>query len=846
MKKETPETLDLFGRGDISPLDDASAVRDDKKTEQAAEQTKQPVEKEKTSVRTQKVALPLPSVLSDGAPYEENGELTLARFAAKAYLEYALSVVKGRALPDVFDGLKPVQRRILYSMDRMRLAPPAKAVKCARVVGDVLGKYHPHGDQAAYEAMVRMAQSFTLRYPLVDGEGNFGSRDGDGPAAMRYTEARLTKISELLLSELDSEDVEFIPNYDGSFKEPALLPARLPFVLLNGSSGIAVGLATEIPPHNLTEVGEAVLLLLEKPDATLEDVLKVLPAPDFPGGGQIISSPEEIREIYRIGRGSLKVRARYHFEELQRGQWQLVIDELPPAASAESVLSQIEEITNPKPKAGKRVLSADQQQAKAHMLSLLDGVRNECDKDTPMRIVFEPKTSRIDREMFVNLLLSQTSLESNASVNLVVVGTDGHPGQKGLLAILSEWVQARLATVKRRSEVRLEKVNNRLHILSGRRIAVDNIDRVIEIVRFDPDPKKKLMEEFSLTEVQAEDILELRLRQLANLEFEKLLAEMEKLQDEARTLERTIKSEKLLRALVAREVREAVKTFGDPRRTLVLAAKRASVESEIADEPVTVILSKKGFIRSRSGHGHDATLMSYKIGDAFGVAFECRTEDTLVAFGDNGRVYSIPVSSLPPARGDGLPVSSFFDLESGTSVVGYLVAAKDSRVVLASDAGFGLICRMEDLFARVRAGKTFMRLDQGVKLLMPRLVTAETDRLACLSSGGRLLVFELKDLRVLSDGGKGVTLMDLNPGEKLLDILPCTTKGCVVVGVGRTKTREKTLVRSDWEHHFGRRARKGKPIEIRFVPTALRAFEQNENTDSGANSDEEKPEPTLI
>ena len=445
MKKNSPETPDLFEntaqevakeveKTEEKPQEDSSQITpfyELVKEEETPEKEKEATTKETSSSG-------LPSLLEDGAPYEENGELTLARFAAKAYLEYALSVVKGRALPDVFDGLKPVQRRILYAMQRMKLTPPAKAVKCARVVGDVLGKYHPHGDQAAYEAMVRMAQSFTLRYPLVDGEGNFGSRDGDGPAAMRYTEARLTKISELLLSEIDTEDVDFVPNYDGSFEEPALLPARMPFVLLNGASGIAVGLATEIPSHNLTEVGNAVLLLLERPEATLEEVLEVLPAPDFPGGGQIISTPEEIRDIYRTGRGSLKLRARWHFEELQRNQWQLVIDELPPAASAELVLSQIEDITNPKPKTGKKALSADQLQAKTQMLSVLESVRNECDKDTPMRIVFEPKTSKVDRDAFVNLLLSSTSLESNAPMNLVVVGTDGHPAQKGLLAILSE------------------------------------------------------------------------------------------------------------------------------------------------------------------------------------------------------------------------------------------------------------------------------------------------------------------------------------------------------------------------------------------------------------------------
>ena len=843
MTKKKPETPDLFSTDLASEEDPNAATKEsDANDEELALEDRA----EKGGVLAVKPESKLPEALEDGAPFETDGELTLARYAAKAYLEYALSVVKGRALPDVFDGLKPVQRRILYAMNRMRLAPPAKAVKCARVVGDVLGKYHPHGDQAAYEAMVRMAQSFTLRYPLVDGEGNFGSRDGDGPAAMRYTEARLTKISELLLSEIDSEDVDFVPNYDGSFDEPTLLPARMPFVLLNGASGIAVGLATEIPPHNLKEVGEAVLLLLENPKATLEDVLKVLPAPDFPGGGQIISSAEEIREIYRTGRGSLKLRARWHFEELQRNQWQLVVDELPPAASAELVLSEIDAITNPKPKTGKKVLSADQLQAKTQMLSILEGARNECDKDTPMRLVFEPKTSKIDRDLFVNLLLTQTSLESNAPMNLVVVGTDGHPGQKGLLPILSEWVLARVATVKRRSQARLAKLNSRLHILSGRKIAVDNLDRVIEIVRFDPEPKARLMEEFELTDTQAEDILELRLRQLANLEFEKLIAEMAKLTDEVKSLERLIASDKLLRNLVARETREAIKTYGDARRTLIEEAKRATVEMKPVTEPVTVVLSKNGFVRSRTGHGHDASLMNYKIGDAFGVAFECTTEDTLVAFGDNGRVYSVSVSQLPSSRGDGLPVSSFFDLEPGSTIVGYIAAAKETRVTMASNAGMGLSCRVVDLIARVRSGKAFMRLEGKEKLLKPRMVRSADTHLACLSSEGRLLTFPLTELRTLSDGGKGVTLMELNPGEKLLDTLPCSKVGCVIEGQGRTTLREKTLTHADWERHCGRRARKGKALDIRFKATALRAVTTDEKGEAKTSDSEETPEPMLI
>lgn len=782
----------------------------------------------------------LPDILSDGVPPEDSGELTLARYAAQAYLEYALSVVKSRALPDVFDGMKPVQRRILYAMDRMRLAPPAKAVKCARVVGDVLGKYHPHGDQAAYDAMVRMAQDFSLRYPLVDGQGNFGSRDGDGPAAMRYTEARLTKISELVLSELDSGDVDFVPNYDGAFQEPVNLPAKMPFVLLNGASGIAVGMATEIPSHNLTEVGEAVIYLLRNPKATLDDILEIIPAPDFPGGGQITSTKSEIRQIYQTGRGSLRVRARYHFEELQRNQWQLVVDELPPATNAEKVLTQIEELTNPKPKAGKKALSADQQQTKAAMLALLDGVRNECDKDTKMRLVFEPKSSRIDREVFVNALLSQTDLECNAPMNMVMIGTDGKPRQKNLLEILTEWIDARKETVRRRTQARLEKVVARLHILEGRCIAIDNLDRVIEIVRFEEKPKAVLMSEFNLTDTQAEDILELRLRQLANLEFERIRDEMNKLTAEKAELERILGDEKVLKNVLAKETREAVRTYGDERRTLVEEAKRATMEQKVVSEPVTVVISQKGFVRCRTGHGHDASLMNYKIGDAFALAIECESQDTLIAVGDNGRVYSIAVSQLPAARGDGLPVTSFIDLEAGTDIVGYLAGSDDTKVVLATTAGFGMTCTIKNLTARVRTGKAFVTIDEtGAKMMPPIQLRADQTLLACLSSDDRLLVFELKELRNLAGGGKGVTLMELGEGQTLTSLIALSDRGLKVLGQGRTTTRDKTLVRGDFERHVGKRARKGKPLDIRFSAQKIEALEKPaaEVTDKEALSD---------
>ena len=453
---------------------------------------------------------------------EPADSLTLARYAERAYLDYAVSVVKGRALPEVADGQKPVQRRILFAMQAMGLRADAKPVKSARVVGEVLGKFHPHGDQSAYDALVRLAQDFSLRYPLIDGQGNFGSRDGDGAAAMRYTEARLTPISRLLLDEIDMGTVDFLPNYDGSEEEPKLLPARLPFVLLNGASGIAVGMATEIPPHNLREVAGATVAMIRNPNISLADLLALMPGPDYPGGGQIISPASEIAQIYESGRGSLKVRARWTIEEMARGQWQMVVTELPPGTSAQKVLEEIEEITNPKIRTGKKALTPEQTQLKTTMLSVLDAVRDESGKDAPVRLVFEPKSKNTEQQDFIQTLLAHTSLESGAPINLVMIGTDGRPRQKGLQEILREWIEFRFATVTRRTRFQLTKVEDRIHILEGRMLVLLNIDEVIRIIRESDEPKPALIEAFRLSDRQAEDILEIRLRQLARLEAIKI------------------------------------------------------------------------------------------------------------------------------------------------------------------------------------------------------------------------------------------------------------------------------------------------------------------------------------
>src|SRR5471032_694658 len=480
--------------------------------------------------------------------------LTLSTFAERAYLDYAISVVKGRALPDVADGQKPVQRRILYAMNELGLNATAKPRKSAAVVGDVLGKLHPHGDQSVYDALVRMAQDFSLRYPLIDGQGNFGSRDGDGAAAMRYTEARLNPIARLLLDEIDEGTVAFMPNYNGTTEEPRLLPARLPFVLLNGASGIAVGLATEVPSHNLREVAEAAVALLKNDKLGDDELYAAIPGPDFPGGGQIISSEQDIRDAYATGRGSLKVRARWNIEDLARGQWQLIVTELPPGASTQRVLEEIEELTNPKIKAGKKALSAEQIQLKATILSVLDAARDESNREAAVRLVFEPKSRTVSPQELINALLAHTSLESSASINLTMIGGDGRPTLKSLRQILVEWIAFRQHTVKLRTEHRLANVLARIHILEGRQLVLLNIDEVIRIIRESDEPKPALMETFRLTEIQADDILDIRLRQLARLEAIKIEKELAEKRDEQKKFEDILSSPTALKRTVIKEI----------------------------------------------------------------------------------------------------------------------------------------------------------------------------------------------------------------------------------------------------------------------------------------------------
>ncbi|MGE0314755.1 MAG: DNA topoisomerase IV subunit A [Lautropia sp.] len=765
----------------------------------------------------------------DADPQDDDDALTLARYAERAYLDYAISTVKSRALPDVCDGQKPVQRRILYAMNEMGLGPAAKPVKSARVVGDVLGKYHPHGDTAAYDALVRMAQSFTLRYPLIDGQGNFGSRDGDGAAAMRYTEARLTPIARLLLDEIGAGTVDFIPNYDGSGEEPALLPARLPMVLLNGASGIAVALATEIPPHNLREVAKAAIAVVKDPKIGLDDLLVHVPGPDFPGGGQIISSPSDLAEAYGSGRGSIKVRARHVFEDLARGQWQLVFTELPHGVSTQKVLEEIEELTNPKVRAGKKALSAEQVQLKQVFLSVMDAVRDESGKDAPVRLVVEPKTSRIDQQVLLSTLLAHTSLETGVSINLVMIGRDGRPRQKSLRDILLEWAEFRVATVRRRTAHRLGKVDDRIHILEGRQLVLLNIDEVIRIIRNSDEPKPALIAAFGLSDRQAEDILEIRLRQLARLEAIRIEQELATLRKEKAELEGLLASDAALRRLIVREIEADAKLYGDERRTLIEAAARTTLEVKVVEEPVTVIASSRGWVRARQGHGHDAAQFTFKSGDAFYGAFEVMTTDMVYAIATNGRVYSIPVANLPSARGDGVPITSFVELEPGARIDHLFAAAADASLLLSSSAGSGLVCQARDWQNRMKAGKSFFALDADAVPLRPALFDpAKSTTVVCLSDGigggdkGRLLSFGLDEVKVLRNGGRGVTLMGLDPKEPLRQAIVCGKDGLIVHGIGRgAKPMDRTLSIREIESHDGARARKGRMLEPRWKDVLL-------------------------
>jgi topoisomerase-4 subunit A len=801
------ETLDLFADGKVETMTEKPQGMHDRARNEPPE------------------VPPTVTVSSPGGEETHN----LAEYTHQIYMRYARSVLEDRAIPSVADGQKPVQRRILYAMHRLGLTAGAKPVKSARVVGDVIGKYHPHGDSASYEAMVRMAQDFALRYPLVDGQGNFGSRDGDSPAAMRYTETRLTKFAELLLSEVDAGTVEFVPNYDGADTEPALLPARVPMLLLNGASGIAVGMATECPPHNLREVAAAAVAILRH-DATLppfgvEQLMQHIPGPDFPGGGQLVSGRDEICATYETGRGSVRLRARWEIEKQARGQWRMVIHELPYGVSAKKILEELGELTDPKVRAGKKDLTPEQKSLKAVFLDAIETMRDESGKDAAVRIVLEPRSSRMDQEQFIALLLANTSLESTVPLNLVSLGLDGRPTQKSLVQMLTEWVSFRVATVYRRSETRLAKVNERIHILEGRMIAFLNIDEVIRVIRESDDPKADLMARWPLSEIQAEDILEIRLRQLARMEGIKIEKELGELKREAKGLRHILGDGDALRALVAEEIEADAAKYGDGRRTLIEAVGKVSLDktATIPDEPCTVILSRNGWIRQRAGHDVDMAVLSFKDGDGLLAIEKTRTVHPVVVVDSSGRAYSLSLPDIPGGRSDGVPLASLMDMPPRTKAAVMCAASPETRYLFSTSAGYGFIATLKDLVSRQRAGKAFMTVGEG-DVLLPPAVVGQGSLIVALGSSGRLLAFPISEMKELS-GGKGVIILGLNDDEMLIAtaVLP-EMASLRIGGAGRGgKSSERIL---DWEtlqQYVLHRARKGIVPPVKFKPERIEA-----------------------
>ena len=713
--------------------------------------------------------------------YEGIEQMPLRTFTEKAYLNYSMYVIMDRALPFIGDGLKPVQRRIVYAMSELGLNATAKYKKSARTVGDVLGKFHPHGDSACYEAMVLMAQPFSYRYPLVDGQGNWGAPDDPKSfAAMRYTESRLSKISEILLNELGQGTVDYQPNFDGTLAEPQYLPARLPHILLNGTTGIAVGMATDIPPHNINEIADAAVMLLDNPKARLDDVLEIVQGPDFPTEAEIISPKSEIRKIYEQGRGSIKMRAIWKKED-----GEIIISALPHQSSPSKVIAQIAE------------------QMTAKKLPMLEDIRDEADHENPIRIVLVPRSNRVDTDALMAHLFATTDLEKSYRVNMNMIGLDHKPAVKGLLEILNEWLSFRRTTVTRRLQYRLDKVLSRLHILEGLMIAFLNIDEVIEIIRHEDDPKAELMARFNLSDEQADAILNLRLRHLAKLEENQLKAEQDELEKERLNLEAILGSERRLNTLIKKEIQEDAKKYASPRMSQLVEREEAKMISEndmTPAEPVTVILSEMGWVRCAKGHDIDPKSLSYKAGDSY-LAHACGKSNQAVVFIDStGRSYALDPLSLPSARSQGEPLTGKLNLPTGATIEYVVMASEQQELLMASDAGYGFICKFEDLIARNKTGKALISLPENAKVLKPKTLINSTALVVAITSAGRMLIFPAQDLPVLSKG----------KGNKMITIPAANAKD-------RSELLTKLLLISDQaslEFHSGKRKIVLKPEDL--------------------------------
>lgn len=725
----------------------------------------------------------------------------LHEFTEKAYLDYSMYVVLDRALPHISDGLKPVQRRILYAMSELGLKAGSKYKKSARTVGDVIGKFHPHGDLACYEAMVLMAQSFTYRYPLIDGQGNWGAPDDPKSfAAMRYTEAKLTPYAEILLSELELGTVDWVPNFDGTLNEPKRLPARLPNILLNGTTGIAVGMATDIPPHNLGEVTRACVHLLGHPKCTVTDLCGFVQGPDYPTGAQIITSRADLLSVYETGNGAIRARATY---EKENGN--IIINTLPYQSSSSRVLEQI----------------AGQIQAKK--LPMLEDLRDESDHENPVRLVLIPRSNRVDVNELISHLFATTELERSYRVNLNMVGLNGRPQVKDLKTLLNEWLAYRTETIRRRLQYRLDCVLERIHILEGLMVAYLNIDEVIRIIREEDNPKQELMDCFKLSDAQAEAILELKLRKLAKLEEMRIQGELEDLGTERADLERTLGSKQRLKKRVRTELQEDAERYGDDRRSPIIEqaeAAQALSESELAPaEPVTVVLSQKGWIRAAKGHEIDPAGLSYRSGDGFRSAARGRSNQQVVLLDSTGRSYTLPAHSLPSARSLGEPVAGRLTPPEGATFAGVLLGQSDTLELLASDAGYGFIARLEDLQTRNRNGKAVLNVPKGAGVLTPLTVNdPHNDRIAIASTSGRLLVFPAAELSILAKG-KGLKLIQIPPArlkareEYAVGIACLPPESALLIDAGQ---RTLTLKPSDLEYYKGERGRRGNLLPRGF------------------------------
>ncbi|WP_119393573.1 DNA topoisomerase IV subunit A [Salinibius halmophilus] len=727
---------------------------------------------------------------------EQFETLPLGQFTEKAYLDYSMYVILDRALPHIGDGLKPVQRRIIYAMSELGLKATSKYKKSARTVGDVLGKFHPHGDSACYEAMVLMAQEFSYRYPLIDGQGNWGSPDDPKSfAAMRYTESRLSKFADVLLGEVGQGTVDWVPNFDGTMSEPALLPARVPHILLNGTTGIAVGMATDVPPHNLNELVSACILLLDQPDASLDDVLSHVSGPDFPTGGELTTSKDDLRKLYQTGRGSLRVRAKYRKED-----GCIVIDELPYQVSGAKLLEQI----------------AAQMQAKK--LPMVSDLRDESDHDNAVRLVIEPRSNRVDVEQLMSHLFATTDLEKQYRVNLNVIGIDGRPKVFSLDEMLKQWLSFRQTTVTRRLQHRLDKVLDRLHVLEGLLIAFLNIDEVIDIIRTEDDPKAKLIERFGLSDRQAEAVLELKLRHLAKLEEMKIRGEQDELQAEREKLEKILGSQARLKTLIKKELLADAKQFGDDRRTVhvMRGESKAFEEADLlSNDPVTIVLSEKGWVRAAKGHDIDPQGLNYKSGDKFAFAALGKTNQQVVLLDHSGRSYSFAAHTLPSARGQGEPVTGRINPVGTLAPAALLANESDAQYILASDAGYGFVCAYSDLVSKTKNGKAALTVPKNAQVLPPVVVNdAQTDMLAVATNEGRLLVYPVRDLPVLAKG-KGNKLINIPTDraakreELVVAVAVLASEQSIVVQAGK---RKLTLKPSDWAFYQGERGRRGNKL----------------------------------